>query len=303
MLTMLLTAFRKSLLRRCVAGGLFSLLLAGMLGVFSSASVALASSEQGTPGELPLILISARDAAPGYKFVYPSSIPAGLVHIRLENRSHDVHHVQLLHLNHGVTFDYFKRELLRDEYADFRLSTIAGGAGTVAPQKSQDVVVRLTSGNYALVCYVVDENGQAHYKMGMLQPLTVIPQPPGQHQTEPRANYEATLSDFDFRLPSAWHPGSVVVKVNNQGQQAHEMNLFKLNAGKNVKDVLNYLHKPQGTPPYTPVGGANAIAPNTTMWAMLNLERGNYVALCSVPDPKKKMPHYDLGMIKEFKVQ
>ncbi len=111
-----------------------------------------------------------------------------------------------------------------------------------------------------------------------------------------------TLKDFSIVLPSSLKPGPVLLNVTNQGPQPHEMDLLKLAPGKSEQDVLKFLQKPAGPPPFTDAGGMGGLAPGTSGWVKLNLTSGNYVALCFVPDAKTGNPHFALGMITTFTV-
>ena len=80
------------------------------------------------------------------------------------------------------------------------------------------------------------------------------------------------------------------------------MAIVKLAPGKNLQDVLNFLQKPAGPPPFADAGGLGAIAPGTSQWLKLNLQPGQYAALCFVPDSVTGKPHYMLGMAAQFSV-
>ena len=56
-------------------------------------------------------------------------------------------------------------------------------------------------------------------------------------------------------------------------------------------------------PPYEYVGGMSPLAMGTAGWMKLNLEAGNYVVYCLVPDPKTGKPSWMLGMIATFTIR
>jgi hypothetical protein len=37
-------------------------------------------------------------------------------------------------------------------------------------------------------------------------------------------------------------------------------------------------------------------------WVVFDLQPADYFAICFVPDPKTGAPHFDLGMIRPFRV-
>jgi hypothetical protein len=55
-------------------------------------------------------------------------------------------------------------------------------------------------------------------------------------------------------------------------------------------------------PPFTEIGGMQALASGLAGWLVLDLEPGEYVAVCFVPTAEG-VPHLMLGMIQGFTVQ
>ena len=104
-------------------------------------------------------------------------------------------------------------------------------------------------------------------------------------------------------MPETLPAGETVIKVVNNGQEAHEMNLLMLAEGKTVSDVMAYLSDPQGPPPFVPVGGMNGLNPGMTGYIEFNFAPGKYVAICNIPSPAAQgMAHFSLGMVKEITV-
>jgi hypothetical protein len=83
----------------------------------------------------------------------------------------------------------------------------------------------------------------------------------------------------------------------------HELNIIKLAPGKTLQDAREWENAPAGPPPFSAAGGINAFSADGSGYMTLNLEPGNYVAICNVPDPGTGVPHSHLGMLKEFTVQ
>ena len=62
----------------------------------------------------------------------------------------------------------------------------------------------------------------------MVKPLTVGPAPDEQ-PSEPEADVEVALNDFAFTgVPATLTSGNTTFKVTNQGQEPHEMIIFRL---------------------------------------------------------------------------
>ena len=79
---------------------------------------------------------------------------------------------------------------------------------------------------------------------------------------------------------------------------------MKLAPGKTVEDVKASLQsQSSGSSPTDFVGGAGALAQGSSAWLKMNLEPGNYVAVCFVPDTASGKAHAELGMVTPFSIQ
>jgi hypothetical protein len=110
------------------------------------------------------------------------------------------------------------------------------------------------------------------------------------------------LVNFGFVMPANLRNGDLV-KVVNQGTQAHEITIVQLAPGKTVQDILAWAKKPSATSPFLFEGGMAPIAPGSTGWLRLSLNPGRYVMVCNVIDPTTGKRHALLGMIYPFTVQ
>lgn len=219
----------------------------------------------------------------------------------------------LFRLNGGVTFDQAEAAERQDTTgaAFIKLVTPYGGANPVPSGKTQLVVNRLPEGSYVMACFIPSPDGQFHSRKGMFQPLTVKGTAP--KAPEPRTVGEVILKDFSFELPPTFTSGRGIFKVTNRGPQPHELGLAKLAEGKTLADFQDFLQQAgkalasgtplPGPPPFEDSGGIGPMASGTSGFVFLNLEPGNYVALCLVPDTGKGgMPHAAEGMLTEFRV-
>ena len=111
-------------------------------------------------------------------------------------------------------------------------------------------------------------------------------------------------------------------EVPNVGAQPHEMVILRLAEGvtlDQLQPVLAAMAPPAATPegaaateaspaamtgppPFTLIGGVAPMSPGYTNWVVLDLETGNYVAICFVPDPASGQLHFALGMLMPFTV-
>lgn len=245
------------------------------------------------------VTIKAHD----YSFEAPTQIEAGLVSITLENEGQEPHHVQLARLNDGVSPDQFQTALQQNPEAVLVLVTWAGGPGVVDFGGSQEVIVELTAGNYMLLCFIPSPDGVPHLAKGMVASLEVVDKSAQTGEQPPKADATVKMDDFAFILPSEIKAGTQVWRIDNHGQQPHEIGLIKLAEGKTMEGVGAFMTAPNGPPPFSDVGGLQAIDPGESGWVNLNLTPGEYVALCHIPDPASGKPHVELGMVAAFSVE
>ena len=184
------------------------------------------------------------------------------------------------------------------------LVTLTGGPSVVDPGQKQQVTLDLRAGNYVLLCFVADdEDGLPHLAKGMIKPIEVVARATKARFQEPQANLTISLHDFSFTMPKEVKAGQQVWKVINEGPQPHEMVLIKLADGKTLQDVEAFLRQPVGPPPFTDAGGMQGLAQDTSGWLWLDLQPGEYVALCHIPDPASGLAHTELGMVQSFVVK
>jgi uncharacterized cupredoxin-like copper-binding protein len=89
----------------------------------------------------------------------------------------------------------------------------------------------------------------------------------------------------------------------NNGSQAHEFVVMRLNDGKTLGDALPYLQAGfQGDKPLTFEGGSGGVEPGHTGFVDLSLTPGQYVAMCFITDPASHRHHAELGMVAPFSV-
>lgn len=114
-----------------------------------------------------------------------------------------------------------------------------------------------------------------------------------------------TATEYSFAAPDQIPSGWTTFKLVDSGKEPHHATLFKLTGGKTFKEAADSLKvmKPGAPPPtwVVPVGGPNAVDPGGTANATMNVEPGNYMWMCFLPDPKGA-PHFTHGMMKGLTV-
>jgi len=276
---------------------------------------ALAAGCSSSPPTIPEIDLSARDFA----FSVPDTIQGGLVRFHVTNDGAETHHVQLIHLNAGVSraqFDSVWASILAATQTEggsafFRLfdyASLAGGGAEIDPGLSTDVTLDLAAGDYRLVCFLTSPEGTPHFAKGMMGWLTVTA-PPADGPAPPTADGHVELADFQFRGLPPMDSGKTTLEVTNSGTEAHEMVVMRLQ-GISTEAALRVLtgtapegEVPSDPPPFKSVGGMQAIMPGQRGWVTLDLEPGNYVLVCFIPSGAHEgKPHVQLGMIRPFTV-
>ncbi|MGI8402747.1 MAG: hypothetical protein ACR2NS_14265 [Gemmatimonadaceae bacterium] len=236
-----------------------------------------------------------------FKFDAPDQIPAGLTEFRFLNKGPSIHHMQILKLTNGKTFADLNAALKRQGPPPKWMKEV-GGPNAPAPGTESNATLMLAPGNYAIICFV-DLGGAPHFTKGMLKPLRVVASTDAV-APNPTPDVTATLFDYNFRLSSPILAGTRTIKVENTGNQIHELELLQLAPGKSVSDFLAWEGGSRNTPPPAkPIGGIAGIERGMSESFTANFTPGNYVFICFVPDAKDSKPHFVHGMTKQFSVK
>jgi len=223
--------------------------------------------------------------------------------VQLKNTGKEDHHVQFVRLNDGVTTDQFTAAFPMGPGGIARLSQNVGGAGAIAADGTSAAIIDLKEGQHFLLCYLPTRDGVEHIAKGMFLPLSVTAAT-GASVPMPAAFGTVTMSDFAFKLPMGTIPaGRSLLRVTNEGAQAHELNIVRLAPGKKPEDITQFRAQPMGPPPFVNAGGIQGLEKGGSGIAVLDLTPGEYAAVCNIPDPMSRKAHLLLGMIAGFTVK
>ena len=239
--------------------------------------------------------------ATDYSFSGPSELPPGLVTLHLVNDGAEHHHMQLLAIAAGHTYD--------DARGHFQTAgegplpdwlTMMGGPNAPEPGESTRAVVDLDPGNHILLCLVPDREGTPHFAHGMTKEITVTGEAtPGE---PPEDTVDVELVDYGFEAPEEFEAGGQTMMIHNGGAERHELAMAKLDEGATVMDLLAaFGPNSTGPPPGDFMGGITGIEPGATAWFPTDLEPGDYVFLCFFPTADGEL-HVMKGMMHEFTV-
>lgn len=245
---------------------------------------------------IPDLVITATD----FSFAAPDTVEAGLRRIRLVSRGKEPHHVQLLRLDDGTTADQVLQLANRDEPVIAGV-TYLGGPDVPPPGAEGEVVADLTPGRYLMLCYMSLRKIR-HLAMGMTRQLVVVPGAPGKAEP-PLTDAHMILDSYSFRVMGELTAGRRVIRVENVAEEPHEVFLARVPPGKRAKDVLQWLHKKAGPPPFIPAGGTLMLSRGRNAYVTADLVAGEYVLICFVPDNRDGKPHVAHGMVRVITVR
>lgn len=242
--------------------------------------------------------------ATDYKFDAPDSIPAGLTTFRMTDSGKELHHATLIKLDSGKTAADFEAGMKTMKPGTPPPGWVipAGGPNAVAPGNTSELTVAVEPGNYVLVCFIPDAKGVPHVMLGMMKGLTVTPNPTA-NMTEPAADIEVTLKDYQFDFSTPLTAGKHTLKITTAPGQPHEFTFFQLMPGKTVADLTRYVETGMaGPPPAVPIGGVAGVAAGRSSYYTVDLKPGDYAIVCFLEDAKDGKPHFVHGMVQQIKV-
>jgi hypothetical protein len=266
--------------------------------------------------ELPELTFTATE----YAFELAGEASAGWTRVTMINAGQMDHHLMVLKPHDGVALDDLVTALQSPDFGGiFPLASSLGGSAA-GPGLSGTVAMNLAAGEYVAICAIPDDEGVPHYVHGMQLPFTIAE---GDAAGDaPAADVQIELKEMTFvNLPTEVAAGAHVWEVTNTGEQLHEMLVFALAEGMSIEQGMQMfgvgMASPEamsdamgeatpvmemGPPPFAMIAGVAPMSPGNTNYLMLDLQAGNYITLCFVPDMATGMPHFMMGMIAGFTV-
>lgn len=274
--------------------------------VLASAGLLLASSAC-RPEESPQQEMSMAAAVPNvvtviatdFAYQVPAEIPAGLTTLAMVNQGSEAHHAQLIKLDEGKSLADFLA--LGEGAPQPSWVSFVGGPNAADPGATVAATSILEPGHYAIVCWIPSPDGVPHIAKGMAAEFdvtgTLAAQP-----VEPVTDLVITLADYGFQLSEPLTVGSHTIRVENEGEQGHEVVVVKLMPGKTPEDFVAWVEKMEGPPPGNMLGGVVDLDPGAHAFFSLDVEPGDYALICFLPDTKDGKPHFVHGMMKLVRV-
>jgi len=284
--------------------------------------------ETATPvAESPVTSSVIEIKATNYAFTAPPKFPSGWVTLRFDNQAPETHFLILWRLPEGKSFDEWVVEVanpFNSLYRDYRSGALnqeelleqignalpdwfwaaqpMGGPGFTAPNRISQTTVFLEPGDYVMECYVraKDEGDTFHSKHGMLRPLIVTDDQPGERPLE--ADLEITLSNYEISVQGEMSAGEHTVRVrvgeDPEGFVKHNVHLARLDDDTSAEDVAGWLDWVDAMLPPAPaefLGGAGQRLAGSESYLTVNLEPGRYAWVSEAWGVQ--------GMVHEFVVE
>lgn len=242
-----------------------------------------------------------------HSFDGPAELRAGLVHVTQVNDGEEDHHVQIVKLNDGVTFEEIEADLAGEDpnAAMPKVSLVGGPNGATPGGGTSQAVVELSEGDHMVICVIPSPDGVPHTAKGMFQRLSVVPADGDVEVAEPESMGTITLRDMAVVLPDDFTGEPGWYELTNEGPQPHEMVVVTLEDGKALADYMAWGADPTSGPPpgYATAGSAGFSAGGRT-WVWLDLAAGNHLFTCFIPDltDPAGLPHIAKGMVTEVSI-
>lgn len=255
------------------------------------------SVQAAAPAQPAELLVTAQD----YSYTMPDTVAPGVTTIRLRNTGKEPHQIQMFRLDSGKTMQDVMMLMQQDAPAPAWLVGV-GGPNATMPGEETSATVQLSAGHYLGVCFIPSPDGAPHVAKGMMHEL-VVTGTPGT-AAMPAGDITVKLVDYGFQPSGTFTAGHHTIRVINAGQQDHELVLLKLLPGKTPADLKAWADGGMNTmPPFTARGGMGTIPVGSEADFDANLDAGNYVLICFVPDTKDGKMHVDHGMVQPFTVE
>lgn len=262
-----------------------------------------AAAEDANYPELTMI-------ATDYAFEMATTAEGGFTRLTIDNQGSEDHHAIFFRLNDDVTMEQFQEVMQTGDLgAILGVSTALGGPN-VGPGHTTSVIADLVPGQYVVVCVIPDPEGTPHAAHGMVAPLEVTDG--GADTIAPEASASIALVEMAFNgLPEEVDAGRMTWEVTNLGAQLHELVVLQLADDVTSEMVMQMLTgagdaatpDPEAEgPPFEPIAGTAPMSREVTNYLEMELEPGDYMAICFIPDVESGMPHFAMGMVADFTV-
>lgn len=237
------------------------------------------------------------------QFEAPSEVDAGLVNVRLFNRSSGPQHFTILKVDRldrvSSISDYLRS-------GDWNVPWInrMGGPESTPPGGVSSVSMVLDPGRYVIAQLPVNPSPGGALILGEVEELAVSRRPgaPAPVMALPATDIVLTLYEWNFTMEGPLTAGRRTMRVVNNGQFEHQVSIVRLLPGRGIDQAVKWSENPAGPPPFEGVGGTTNLARRRSVNVTVDLQPGDYALLCTTWNPLSKRLHSQHGMVKQFRV-
>lgn len=237
-----------------------------------------------------------------YRFDGPDTIRAGQTTIRLHNRGHEPHQLQLLKLENGKSPADLAVVLQDEGQAIPSWAKHMGGPNGVGSGEKADATIFLEPGTYVVICVIPGKNQKTHAALGMQKILHVTDNL--RSQPEFHGSFHMAMLDYEFVVVEPFRRGEHTFYVVNRGSQAHQISLVRLNPGSSPAEVLAFFETGKLISlPGQLIGGMSGLEPGAEGTFTAALLPGRYAMICLFPNPTAHDSHAAKGMVMRFTIE
>ena len=209
-----------------------------------------------------------------YAYVMPERIEGGVVTMRFTNTGEELHEYALARLDAGKTradVDAFLADPASLEGGPPDWIEDVGGVPTLSQGEEVSITRELSSGTYALLCFVPAPDGRPHIAHGMVQTFEVGEA--GEAEL-PEPDAVVTATDEGFEIPEL-EVGEQTLELRNGAAVPREFYLYSPNPGVTLAEVEEWGEGGfEGEPLATFLGAMQSIPPGTSVFLTVDLEAG-----------------------------
>ena len=164
-----------------------------------------------------------------------------------------------------------------------------------------DVIVHITPGLYVIACVRRGKNGHRHAGTGESKVLQVrsTTAADSAFATPPRSTQVVRMVDFAYAGPDQWAPGAQWLRIENTGQQDHQLRLVRLRDGVTLQA---WMTADDPDTMATAVAGMARVGSGEVAYLPVDMLPGSYVVYCMIPDATSNRPHIEMGMLRAIQV-
>ncbi|MGQ0767459.1 MAG: hypothetical protein ACT4OZ_17550 [Gemmatimonadota bacterium] len=232
----------------------------------------------------------------------PDQIDAGLVNMRLFNRSASLYRLVLVKVDRLERLSTIA-DFLRSNPWNVTWLTPLGGPEASVPGSLSTAIAMVEPGRYVLVG-LRDSPGFPRLNIDerFLREISVIkPLTPGPTAL-PLTEISVSLSEWGIRLNGPLHAGRRALRVHNVGRFEHSVWLVRLLPGHTLQEAVRYAETRRGPAPFEAVGGTAKISEGRSINVTVDLLPGEYALICSLYNPLSRRTHSSHGMAIQITV-